>query len=164
MKMCWVLWHVITQHVIHCCTFCDSCIGHKEIALSSFSSTSISGIRTRIKEAIFLSDVTFTLHLCKMEKRRCVEMNFNDEPLTMAVGFYISDAGQEFPSWCGPENKWERPPRCCSTRWARDAMIMYSPGVGSAFEKCWCWEKMALRCLKGEPRGGDRCSDIPAGV
>lgn len=77
---------------------------HKEIALRSFSSTSISGIRSRIKRgqkkkkrAIFLSDVTFTLHLRETEKRRCVEMNFNDELLTMAVGFFISVAGPEFP-------------------------------------------------------------------
>lgn len=72
----------------------------------------------------------------------------------MTEGFFISVAGQELPSWCGLENKWKRPPRCCSTRWARDAMIIYSPGVGSAFEKCWCWEKMALLCLKGKPQGG----------
>lgn len=49
------------------------------------------------KRAIFLSDVTFTLHLRETEKRRCVEMNFNDELLTMAVGFFISVAGPEFP-------------------------------------------------------------------
>lgn len=72
----------------------------------------------------------------------------------MTEGFVISVAGQEFPSWCGLENKWKRPPRCCSTRWARDTMIIYSPSVGSAFEKCWCWEKMALHCLKGKPQGG----------
>ncbi len=72
----------------------------------------------------------------------------------MTEGFVISVAGQEFPSWCGLENKWKCPPRCCSTRWARDAMIIYSPSVGSAFEKCWCWEKMALHCLKGKPQGG----------
>lgn len=69
----------------------------------------------------------------------------------MTEGFFISVAGQEFPSWCG---QWKRPPRCCSARWDRDAMIIYSPSVGSAFEKCWCWEKMALRCLKGKPQGG----------
>lgn len=67
---------------------------------------------------------------------------------------FISVAGQEFPSCCGPENQWKRPPRCCSTRWARDAMLIYSPSVDSAFEKCWCWEKMALCCLKGKPQGG----------
>lgn len=33
-------------------------------------------------------------------------------------------------------------------------MIIYSPSVGSGFEKCWCWEKMALCCLKGKPQGG----------
>lgn len=62
--------------------------------------------------------------------------------------------GKSFPPGVKPENKWKRTSRCCSTRWARDAMIMYSPGVGSAFEKCWCWKKMALHCLKGKPQGG----------
>lgn len=48
-----------------------------------------------------------------------------------------------------------------------EVMVIYSPGAGSAFEKCWCWEKMALCCLKGERRGvgvGGRRSDIPAGL
>lgn len=122
------------------------------------SSTLISDIRSQIKEAkkkaIFPSDVSFTLHLWKTVKRRCMKMNINDYQPMMTERFCISVGGQEFPSWCGLENKWKRPPRCCSTRWARDVMIIYSPSIGSAFEKCWCWEKMVLHCLKGKPQGG----------
>lgn len=161
MKMCWVSWHIITQRVIHCCTFCDSCMRHKEIALRSFSSTSISGIRSRIKRgqkkkkgpfSYRMSPLLFTS--ARRRKGGAWKWILMTNSSQWRWDSLLASQGRSFPSWCGPENKWERPPRCCSARWARDAMIMYSPGVGSAFEKCWCWEKMALRCLKGEPRGG----------
>ncbi len=48
----------------------------------------------------------------------------------------------------------ETPSQVLLRQMGSGAMLMYSPGTGSAFEKCWCWEKMALHCLKGKPQGG----------
>lgn len=67
-------------------------------------------------------------------------MIFNDHQLTLELdGFFATVARREFPSWGEPDKKRECPPRCCSCRWAPDAAIMHSPGIGAAFEKLRCW-------------------------
>jgi len=33
-------------------------------------------------------------------------------------------------------------------------MIIYSQSIASAFEKCWCWEKMALARSERQAAGG----------
>lgn len=59
------------------------------------------------------------------------------------------------PPAVNPRNERKPPPRCCSSRWAGDAMIMYSPGAGSAFEKCCRWKKMFERRAAGGAGGAD---------
>lgn len=117
------------------------------------SSTLISDIRTQIKEA---KEKPFSYQMSPLLFTSGRRWKGGAWKWILMINSlrWRWDSLVVFPSWCGLENNWERPPRCCATRWAEDVMIIYSLSVGSAFEKCWCWVKMALRCLKGKPQGG----------
>lgn len=161
MKICWLLWHIITQRVIHWrafVVFFFFCNSHEEIAPGFLSSTLISDIRTQIKEEkkkkrpFFLVRChLYSSPLVDGDRRRCTKMNFNDYQLMMPEDSLLA---LQFPSWSGHENTWKRPPRCCSARWARDAMIMYSPGVGSCLWKMLVLGEDGLALFERQAAGG----------